>query len=336
MQMGKRKTPDNEKDFDHPNPNKKKRKVDNLNINNDSNNDDSNSESNSSLSNHQSITSSDLITLTNPKKDMNLKNLNNLLSDIQNNIFDCEEYQQLEKMDFARQLVSVSNGYIEKTIELQKRKNAVANFLELYKLKCDIHNCYRDYKTSNYNLLKDILVSIRNENSERRRMDVDYNIISYWDYSEVDVALKTVKPHKTYIQNMYNLLKDYIGGVRGICSIICNYSHNGYIWYGFRFIKPDSESDEYWKDCNDGIIFNLEFDSDDYFRDSNYYHNKKSKTMCGITFSSMQDDLNIPELTNISHQNMSVLILSIYKNLFGDESFVYVYDVDKWVEEVHT
>eukprot|EP01084_Bolivina_argentea_P090042 162309_1 len=306
--------------FSNENPSKK-RKVANSNVNNKY---DSDTSSESSLSSSSSM-------LMQRKNVITSENLNTLLADVQNT-FDGKEHNELEMVDFAHELLSQSNAYIKKTNEISNRKHVVADFLKSYKENMLKSSDY--YNTSNYNMLGDTLLMIRNNISNHRQEFGPHGgcCFYYWDY-RADVALKTVRPHKKYVKKMHKLLKNYVGGISAICSIICDYSHTGYIWYGFRLTVPENDEDD-WKSYNlDGIMFNLAFNYDDYFKNIDYYHNKESQIIRSITLDSVKDDLGIAELTDMSDEQMLFLIMSMCMILFDVENELE--DEDEWMEKQH-
>eukprot|EP01083_Nonionella_stella_P182970 659878_1 len=235
------------------------------------------------------------------------------------NSTECDESQL--KL-FVKKLCNVANGQETKFKEMAYRKAAIPDFIR------QLQYCHASDKIKK--TAKAMLVGLRFNNFEERT-EWEYGHQHFVDHS-LDIALKSSHPHRKYVRKMRKLLKPYVGGIKDICSIICGYSRNGYRWY--RLSATESTDDDgpcvSALDDNDGIMFNLEFDTLDYFKDNTYYKAHEPSASDGLVrFSKLRRHLACDELSNLDEWELSELIATI-------SSAAMQLRVDKkWIEQCH-
>eukprot|EP01084_Bolivina_argentea_P293374 504542_1 len=159
----------------------------------------------------------------------------------------------------------------------------------------------------------------------------EYDTMHYIDWC-VDIALKACKPHIKYSKIMNTLLSKYTNGMKDICSVISEYSHNGYIWYRLKICQQTDE-DVCWDDYAPKILYTIEFDVDDYFRDIYYYKDKIPCSGIGISFKSLREELKCKDINNMSNEDLACFIVAIWNVEFND---CLLDDWEHWIMNVHT
>eukprot|EP01083_Nonionella_stella_P274812 933058_1 len=243
-------------------------------------------------------------------------------------ILNSTEHDQSQMKLFVQQLCAVSSAHDAKWKELEYRKTALSNLLD--KLKSKGRTFCKFGET--------MLMGLRFDTFKTRTTHEMYCTQHYEDYS-LDIALRCSDPHSEYIRKMNKLLKPYIGGVKDICSIICEYSHNGYRWYRLYITRQlDDDCDEDISSLNEGIIFNLDFDALDYFKDNTYYKAplvsrlRRPHDRQRVKFRKLKKELDCEEIRNLNGSELSKLIARI-----GDLAFsLDLFDSwSEWIEQCH-
>ena len=269
------------------------------------------------------------------------------ISDIVQNtqrVFESESYQESEVYKFASQLIRMSDDYLKKITDLKYSNDALSNLLETYEKKVGreridsdsdeesssdielLHEPYFSWKIHDF--IKENVLMLRNLKDHERntQFDTDYE-------SSVDIAMKSSKPHSEYKQIMHELLKEYIGGINGISSIICDYSHNGYIWYYFCFLEEEDERIERLN--NRGIMSKLEFHPLDYFKYLGCYHKNKSINGRRVTFDSLRKRSGLDGLQQMKDKEIALFIWGISSIVFEFDDKLEDIDGLAWIQRTH-
>eukprot|EP01084_Bolivina_argentea_P148497 259592_1 len=254
------------------------------------------------------------------------------------NIFNsnCSMHQLLK---YTKQLHFITEKNKKKLEELSYRKKAIASLRSKYQEK--MKHTYSNNIYFNENIFHAIKTTIKGLRycTEKQYEERDYHTSHYCDY-KLDIALKSKYPHEKYSKMLHDLLSNYIGNIKDISMIISQYSDNGYRWYGFNATEQtDSECDEGFEGYNcSGIFFSRPFDSDDYFRDINYYKVQTgSRYYFGsrgkkVSFASLRTELKSNTLNNMSDEELACFLVAIWKIEFKNESLD---DNEEWIAKVH-
>eukprot|EP01083_Nonionella_stella_P073995 200461_1 len=243
-------------------------------------------------------------------------------------ILNSTEHDQSQMKLFVQQLCAVSSAHDAKWKELEYRKTALSNLLD--KLKSKGRTFCKFGET--------MLMGLRFDTFKTRTTHEMYCTQHYEDYS-LDIALRCSDPHSEYIRKMNKLLKPYIGGVKDICSIICEYSQNGYRWY--RLSVTQQTDDEYENTIpmlNDGIMFSLDFDTLDYFTDNTYYkapprrRSRSTPLPRLVKFGTLRKELDREELWHLNRRELSERIGCIVDAAFNLNLLP---DYTDWIEQCH-
>ena len=222
-------------------------------------------------------------------------------------------------------LRSLANAQIDKIKEMYYRKHAVNQFL--LRVKDNAH----------YSFLKDIVMEFRN--FEEREWTVKHECgLNHWTRYSVEIALKCPTPTEEYVLFMSSYLKEYVDEIEGICSIICEYSHNGYIWYNLSYNEQSDDDPEeynsYWIDSeyNPAMMYKLRPHPED-FEDNAHYHSLPSEGDA-ITFDSLRNDLCSGSLNAMTDEEVADLIATICWHIFDElhgETYLQIVDYIEWL-----
>eukprot|EP01083_Nonionella_stella_P255182 876208_1 len=240
-------------------------------------------------------------------------------------IFNDTEYTQSQMELFVEHLCAVSTAQDIKLKELKFRQHFVNHFKgeEVDKI------------------IETMLMGVRYRIEEPRTECDMGNIERYVDYS-MDIALRSSHPHRQYVREMNKFLNPYVDGVKEICSIICDYSQNGYRWYRLYLSQQVENDPDDICSINSGILFNLDFDILDYFMDNTYYEVPRTSRSIRplrhhlVKFSILKKELNCEELSNLNGDELTEIISRIVDVSFGDGDDLPVLNCyEDWVKEVH-
>eukprot|EP01084_Bolivina_argentea_P029403 54601_1 len=226
--------------------------------------------------------------------------------------------------------------------ELYFRKHAVNEFLARHKT---LFYCFEfdDDKFDNdkfnndkmHNLLNETVMAIRNRkertwsDSEVWANDGYHDLYKehYYTKFSIEIALKTTNYKlfgSAYLQIMRVLFRNYIDGIEPILAVICDYSHNGYIWYNFQYDVGREEEDKHWMqlayDMNEAIMYKLCCDSlaNVCFKDNTYC---ETGIVGGraVTFDSLRKDLCLPSVNKMNDAQVACFIATICFTAFYNE-----------------
>merc|ERR1712048_930186 len=135
---------------------------------------------------------------------------------------------------------------------------------------------------------------------------------------------------------MHALLTTHVSD-NNIANIIIEYAQNGYRWYQIRYTLP-SDDENYMEQTKlrneDGIIYHLEYDVDDYFRDNAFYKPKQSKTCWhSVSFDEWRQELESKYMDCMSDEDLVEFVLAVdYAKLSGQWNDEYW---EEWLLGLH-
>ena len=153
---------------------------------------------------------------------------------------------------------------------------------------------------------------LRWHEAEEKVEDDIYTTARYMWYS-LDIALKTSVPHIKYKKKMRKLLKAHIPE-KDVANFVIEYAQTGYKWYriSYRSQNDDNDYGPPLDELNeDGIIHNLKFDPDDFFRDNTFYKAQKPPTGKAVHFRKWRKELDSKYMDCMSDEDLVTFICNI-------------------------
>merc|ERR1712228_92118 len=115
---------------------------------------------------------------------------------------------------------------------------------------------------------------------------------------------------------MHELLKVHVQN-KDIANEIIGYAQTGHRWYQFNTkIKrelADNDDFDYFQWFNEqGVVFNLEYDDDDYFRGNDFYKEAKdSQTAHPVCFNEWRNELDDGNMKSMTDEDLAVFVIMV-------------------------
>ena len=101
--------------------------------------------------------------------------------------------------------------------------------------------------------------------------------------------------------------------IKDVVDIISSYTDNGYRWFRLEFVVPVGVFGHAmdWENLNQEIIWNLEYDDDDYFRSNEYYKGVCPAKSKAVSFADWRNELEAKYMKGMSDTDLARFVASL-------------------------